>query len=1167
MQIPYHLGMPSKKFPTARATGLIVAGAVALIIAGVVLYVAISHRPAEQAAPVTGDVTDIDLGSLASGQGPDGTPLGALDQGRVQFVDRDDPSRVEAEMIYRRINPVGGGFYELEEPQAWIYMKDGRALFIRANTGRVKMPNRTKSPESGQFVGDVVALLFSVRTADLAGKPRDPMIDAPGLVARTTAIRFDTQLLEFATDDRVSIETPDVRFEGTGVLVRGNQVLDRIEYMKVARDGRIRYRIDGRGSAEGSGPRSSSPAQEEAAIELSGWEVVQTPDLSKFAVAALNDAISGDGPVSSGAGAAEPPVDQVAQSADATPMAGGEDAEPVDAAPAVPMHPATAVAAARALQQSPQAPVKEDLYEAVFADTVRVTQRQRALSADTLFVWLRTLDNKLPESALGAAAAIRGPADETTPAQVSAAGPRLSPAAALPAALLASMQTAANWPPALFFEDEDDLVLTWSGPLSLRPIAVSPPPRELSGGNHLALRFSSKAEGGEPFVRLADDAIHARGGCEELEYLATQRDMTLTSGLGSPMVWIAAPEAGCLSGRQLRVNLATGVAEVPGAGSLATLAENDSQTAMLEGPDGLPAWLSAPEDRWFTRLIDWQRRADFLFRTADGEIRDALEWAEFRGSAFATDNAASLSGDLIRADFVDLGEQTTVLSKLSVEGRAEALARGWRQPPGVEIDLTSGGFGDGLMRADSVEVQFTPSAAAGGEVDPTYLLARGDVIVGKDDASLSAPRLEASMQRDSAGEIVVTDFEARGEADRLARFERSDGVRAAGDRIKGHAQRQSASITGSRVQVARGSSVIDTTIVELDGIAGTMNVYAPGTFTHEQPAMVGGEIGAGMVRVTATWAASMTFDDPAGILECRGDTSVVKDEPLLLDTVRGERIRIELSTDADRGNAVASVPTDSPGPADGLAEDLGDRRVLRATVFGQAYEQADGKPATVESRTYALPASPGTQRTLETISYIESAQLIADDVKGTIETPASGRAIVFDQRSPDASAESDRQPQGAAVVAGSPRGTSSFRWGQSMLFTRATGMLDLFEKVEVVHKPLDGRPFTRMTSDRLHAKLELGSQLGGGDGGGGGRLVFAEAIGSVYAESASQRLIGERVMYDARAGTAVAAAEEGGTVTLFDDRKAAPFTARRLRWDLLRDQVEVLEPAPVVAPR
>ncbi len=1163
--------MPSKKLPSARATGLIIAGAAALIIAGVTLVIAVSNRSDSRPVPATatGDVTDIDLSTLDAGSGTD-SALGALDQGRVQFVDRDDPSRVEAELVYRRINPIGGGFYELTQPQAWIYMQDGRALFIRADDGRVKMPNRTKSPESGEFVGDVVVLLFPARAGQEARRPRDAMIDAPGLVARSSKIRFDTQLLEFASDDRVTIATPGVRFEGTGVLVRGNQVLDRVEYLRVSRDGVIRYRMDAPEAGGGWRVASAGDLVPTGTPEpwQAGWEVADAPDDGAIAVSI------GATPV-----VVAVPTEPAGDEGDAFAETSNEQAagNPVDP-PVLPIAGPTAGSAiARNAEpvpalRTPVAPTiaaKEDLYEAVFANAVRVTQRQRTLSADTLLVWLRTLDNKLAERAfgsMGAPASSRMPAVDVAPTRFAGAV-SMSALAAIPVAVLGT--TTAAWPPDLFADSEDDLILTWEGPLSLKPLAGAVP-RQLLGGNDLALRFSSAAEGGEAFVKLSDGEIGARGGCEELEYLATLRDMTLRSGPGSARVWLAAPEAGCLAGDLLRVNLGTGVADMPGPGLLATLVPDLNQTAMLEGADtgGLPAWLASEQSEFFSRRIDWQHKADFQFRTSRGEIRDALEWAEFRGRTFATDYRSSLAGELMRVDFVETGEQSTLLSKLLVEGNAVALAEAWRQPEGIEVDVSGGGLGNGVLRAASLEVKFEPSVAPGGDVEPHYMLAQGGALVGKDDARMSAPSIEASLQREDRGEIVVTDFEARGSGEAFARFDRGDGVWASGQRIKGHAQRQTASVTGPRVQVARGASVIDSTIVELNGLAGTMDVYAPGTFTHEQPTNAASGPGSGTVRVTANWTDSMTFDDPSGVLECRGQTQVIREEPLTTDTVRAERIRLDLSpahADTEIADATADATTSSGNAPDIGAPSADERRVERATAFGSILERPDGKPATVESRGYSPSASGGGARTLETISYIESAQLVADDVKATVETPLPGRAVIFDQRAPDATSESDQQGAPAGPIAASPRGTSSFRWEGSMVFARDTGVLELLRKIEVIHKPLDERPLTRMTSERLVATLKLAGESGKA------RFVAAEATGSVYVESGPQRLMGERVLYDAQNGTAIASAAEGGagvgTVTLFDDRRATPFTARRLRWDLAKDQIEILEPAPIIAPR
>ena len=1146
---------------------------------------------------------------IAAGDGGDSRFQSAV-EGRLQFEDKDNPRRLQAELIYRRIDPVGAGSYQMDEPRAWIYLEDGRALFVRADSGRVKIPDRTKSPESGYFDGNVVALLFPARTAEQEFLPRDPMTDAPTLVARTTAARFDAQTLVFASDDLVTIDTADVRFAGTGVEVRGNQVLDRIEYLKVVKDGVIRYRARQRDAGE------PDPAQQPEIAAADGAEPVDAiaipTDGDDYEIAAAFDdraflaqveaeesrrlAIAESEPAPEGSNqpdlAAAPttpepgePTETVAADASDDTATGGP----------MPISPAAAVAAARAAAQAP--PPKEDLYEAVFANKVRVTQQRREIASDMLFVWFRTLDNKLPADTFGDNAdslAARTPASspkrERPRARRNAPVSHhlgLPPIAAIPALALAAQAEATDaapqpdatsgqpdaesapaapapnaaaqqWPSKLFIDGDDDIELTWDGPLAVNPIAVSPPPRELDRGNHLTLRFTSRAPGANSFVRLSDAEIGARGGCDELEYFATLRDMTLSSGGDSPQVWLAAPEAGCLAGKTIHVNLGTGVADIPSAGMLGTLTEDLNHTAMTENDRGLPNWLVQVRPEFFSRIIDWDRAANFQFRSRDNQIRDALEWAEFHGRAFATDNAASLAGDLIRADFVEHGEQTTVLRKLLVEGDVEALARGWRRPEGVEVSLSAGNLGDGVLRGDRVEVSFKPSRD--GEAEPTYLIAHGDgigAIVGKDDATLAAPKLEASMTRDTNGEIIVTDFEALGDGDRLARFDRGDGVWAAGRRIRGHAQRQLASVTGPDVQVASRASVITSTIVELNGLAETMDVFAPGRFTHEQPA----ESGDGTTRIAANWSDWMTFDNVSGILECRGEARVIRDEPLLRDTVNAERIRVELSSENGETNAVAEVPTNGASGG-GIESELGDRRFLRATAYGSIEDRVDGKPATVESRAYAAPTQPGADRTLETISYIEAPRLIADDVEGTVRAPTAGRAVVYDQRSPDASQE--EQDADAPLVT-SHRGTSSFRWAKSMVFTRDTGILDLFEKIEVVHKPLDNRPLTRMTSDRLQAKLDMTPRSGAQSDGG--KLIYAEATGSVYTESGPQRLVGEKVLYDARAGTAVATAGPGGTVTLFDDRRAAPFTARRLKWDLVKDEIQILEPATITAPR
>lgn len=1118
--------MSSRKFTSARSAGLLIAGAVALILAGVVLMVALNHQPARPTATQTGDVTDINAAQV-----PEPPVDGALvpgRDGRWQFTRKDDPNKLQAEVLYRRMNPVGPGAYELTEPRAWIYMEDGRALFVRADGGRLKGQAATQQAESGEFAGNVVILLFPPRTGETALRPRDPVVDGPVLVARTRAIRFDTLLLEFATEDPFEIETPQARFEGTGLIVRGNQVLDRIEYLNVASGGVIRYHV----------MQSPDDRQHDE-----GWEIA--------AKAAPTGGESAQGPA-------------VTRSADAS-VAGQSNRERPSEPSAQPIVQEDRAEAAPGAQSGGPAikSLKEDLYRAVFAGDVRLTQKRRLLTADSLLVWLRTLDNKLPEGAFGeveTVAAVRGmrsrtdavPSAGTAQPGVSLPWQAVVPALAVSAP--AHQSVTAEWPPRLFEPGPADIELTWGQSLTLRPMTAPEPPRELARGNNLALRFTSESPGGAECVSLTDAAIGAKGACAELEYLATRRELTLAGGAGSPQVWLAAPEFGCLVGPRLSVNLSTGAAAIPGAGQLASIAESSRLVAMALDDEGLPAFMSRDDADWLDRRIMWADRADLQFRVAGGEIRDALEWADFFGRAVAQDSRSSLAGDAIRAEFIEHGDEPMLISRLRVDGDVEALAEGWVRPPGVDVLLVGPDFGEGVLHAASLDVKFEPSPLRAGQADPVYLIARGNAAAGRGDSALFAPVLEAWLVRDEQGDVAVGDFEARasdGESASAARFQRADGVRASAERIRGNAQRQTATLTGQKVEVARDESVITTTIVELDGVKGTMAVFAPGTFAHEQP-LAGGGADA-RTRVAAEWTRSMLYDDAARTLDCHGDTVVVRTEPLLTDTIRGQRVRIEFAPDTEAAPTVAQADGDPAAGPPGL--DVEGLNVTRATVYG-AIDDESREPAPlakVESRRYAAAADG--QRTLETISYIESPVLIADDEQGTFRSPAAGRAIVFDQREPEAA----QAAADSGDTLASPRGTSSFRWAESMLFTRATGVLELDREIEVVHKPIGDGPIARMTGDRLVATLDLA--------GGGSRLLTASATGSVYAESGPQRLVAESVNYDAPRGVLLAEAAPGGTVTLFDDRRATPFTARKLRWDLIRDEVEILEPAAIIAPR
>jgi hypothetical protein len=190
-------------------------------------------------------------------------------------------------------------------------------------------------------------------------------------------------------------------------------------------------------------------------------------------------------------------------------------------------------------------------------------------------------------------------------------------------------------------------------------------------------------------------------------------------------------------------------------------------------------------------------------------------------------------------------------------------------------------------------------------------------------------------------------------------------------------------------------------------------------------------------------------------------------------------------------------------------------------------------------------------------------------VKGTITVPAAGRAIVRDQRA-SAAAKSPtptNTPESASTsMPTTSRGTTRFVWGESMEFTRSTGILTMRKDVELTHLPLGATQVLHLVAMQLDATFNIHNKAGEPDKPESADLVKAEAIGAVYAESGTQKLLADRFIYNALTSTAEAFATDGNRVTLYDDKKG-PVVARKLFWDLKNDRIEVTEPAPITTIR
>ncbi len=560
---------------------------------------------------------------------------------------------------------------------------------------------------------------------------------------------------------------------------------------------------------------------------------------------------------------------------------------------------------------------------------------------------------------------------------------------------------------------------------------------------------------------------------------------------------------GLLETVRMELSLATGVGHTPGSGFLR---------------------------RDDTSHISWTGQSDFVFRMEGDRLTGALQQAIFSGGVQAVERGSSLKGEFVRADFEPTETQPSSLARLHVEDAAGAVARSAR--------------GESL-RARTVDVAFKPGAAS-DEPDPTGIAAEGGVRLESRGSVVTGERLDADLYRAEDGDVKVRAASVKGDA----RFTRDDGVAAGADEIRVLPDVQRADLfaaapDGAHVS-SRGTRIAGSAL-HLDGVARTIRAEGPWSFEHRDgraPAAV--ESG-----VRASGTRGMEFDDRSGIAECRGDVvAVATPDDLSQDRLVASHVRLELSPLSDPGVARADAKLD-------------DRRLLKAVATGSSFERADGANANIESTRYSPDPGPPSGRRRTRLLYVEGPRILADNTLGTLDIPTAGRLLIADHRPAD--------PAPAPVAGVGPRGDTLFDWDGSLHMNRAEGTMQMSRHVRLTHRS-QGADALNLVCEHLTAVI--GDEAGGSDGSPAGtELKSAVATGAVYAasgksgEAPQRELSADRVEYDAVKGVLDLIAPDDGSVTIFDVRRATPVSAARMIWDLARDEIRVIKPLPIVAPR
>ncbi len=819
--------MPGPSGPSPKLLGRLLAITLALVFIAVIWWT-MSRGPASAPRPPHSDFSDA----------PDITDVEKGESIVLTLADRDDPTRVAGVIEADRLDPIGSGERLLTNPRAWLYMENNRAVRVTADRARLLMPVN-ETPESGTLEGTVRVRVYESET------PGTPPPDSaqPLLTASfDDPVRFERRYMRLSSPGAFTIDSEQVRFSGEDMTIMLNEVRRRLESLDVARNGRMEIAV--------GNPASPSEPDDEP----------ETHD---------------------------PAPRPIAQTTPATPDPASPPREPV-------LPP----------------PPKIDLYHTILTTAVNATIGDTRVDADRLELFTRLTDNTLPPSAIARIAFVGTPSDstETTdPAVTPDADPDVDPGSIMPFPDEVHPDTTSPNPnpgttttspsPAQTTQttaeptSPDRLVLTWTGPMSIRPIDAEAPPSSLANDDAALLLHADDGNA----VRLMDTASGVAAESASLAYYATRAHLHLdpassSDALPAP-VRITMQDTGTARLSALRADLSTGRIDLPGPGQV--LSEDAG--------------------------IDWSDSALLtLFLTDDNRLTDQLRAAEFTGDVEASRDNARITAHTLSAEFTQ-----------TADGSGPALTSATITRGSIAAD-TLPNTPPRSLTADTIRIDFNPTPTDPARTDPTRVEASGSVHATADGATLTAHHAVTHLMRDARDQIAVRTADASG----TVRYAAADDTRAEGESLAVDAQAETVRIIGPDSMIAQGDSTVRGPRIDLDARARRMTVEGAGRFEHT---LRDGE-GLPAGRILARWAESMRFNDALGRLHALGDVSVVSTpDAFTRDTLSAQRIEVEITPQPIR---------------DSVGGRASPRRELHtARAFGDS--GADSyRPATAETRRY-----------------------------------------------------------------------------------------------------------------------------------------------------------------------------------------------------------------------
>lgn len=668
---------------------------------------------------------------------------------------------------------------------------------------------------------------------------------------------------------------------------------------------------------------------------------------------------------------------------------------------------------------------------------------------------------------------------------------------------------------------------TWTGALEFIPLDNVPD--ELAEDDVLLRIASAPAIEAAPAspVALRDTSTGGQIKAISLEYAATRRVVYAEgAAAGDRRLAMDLPELASMLGQNFTIDLTTG-------------------DGAFDGPGRIDVAQRKPTDK--PRSIQWSERGTFALDTTAGPIGAGSQAlprdVRFFGSVEARDGIAFLKGRALHAEF----DVTPVAATPSDTAARTADLRRLR----LLGDAHAGDARGGVFDADEIDVIFE-HAAGTNDPTPTLASAKGNVRAARKGESLEAGSMDTRLERNIEGDVIVRTVAARDNVRTVIdRGGNTGTLRVQADRLDADTLTGVIDLVGEPVTLARHHTDTNAELtggsarIESDPAARKLTIFGPGAATYSAanvPSQGPSPVIADDARIQ--WQGSLIYDDAAGRAEILGAPSATLDRgPAERYAARGEKIIIDITP----------APPGEPAPE--------RRDLIRARI-----ESGDA-PAEIELRRFVASAHSGPEKTaepiLEAMAFLRGPS-IELQAQSTLVVSGAGLLLIEDRR-PSAKERPAAPENDIRAAARDARGTTLVEWDESLAMNRATGIGEVRGNVRIRQRHADQERIAEITSDTLAITIREEQRPAAGENAM--TLIRAEASGNVSAVYADATLEGERLIYDAAAGTISAIGDAARPATGYDKKTGRSASAVRVTIDLATGDWRAEETSTITAPR